>query len=103
MTASYIKSSLFPFPENKLPVSLLYSAVTQVVLLIILNPQQIKNLHQLAAEGMAAKEQVREQIKISIKEPRQYQVLIYNDDFTPMVFLKKIFVKRHSVNHMLRG
>ncbi|MCI9147345.1 MAG: ATP-dependent Clp protease adaptor ClpS [Hungatella sp.] len=41
---------------------------------------------------MAAKEQVREQIKISIKEPRQYQVLIYNDDFTPMDFVVEVLM-----------
>ena len=38
-------------------------------------------------ECMAAKEQVREQVKNQIKLPRQYQVVIYNDDFTPMDFV----------------
>ena len=41
---------------------------------------------------MAAKEQVREQVKNQIKLPRQYQVVIYNDDFTPMDFVVEILV-----------
>ncbi|MDO5549590.1 MAG: ATP-dependent Clp protease adaptor ClpS, partial [Lachnospiraceae bacterium] len=49
---------------------------------------------------MAAKERVREQTRQQIKVPRQYQVLIYNDDFTPMDFvvevLKQIFDKEET-------
>ncbi|MDO4330820.1 MAG: ATP-dependent Clp protease adaptor ClpS [Lachnospiraceae bacterium] len=49
---------------------------------------------------MAAKESVREQTRQQIKVPRQYQVLIYNDDFTPMDFvvevLKQIFDKEET-------
>ena len=48
---------------------------------------------------MAAKEQVREQIKISIKEPRQYQVLIYNDDFTPMDFEVEVLMGLFDNEH----
>ena len=46
---------------------------------------------------MAVKESGREQTKERIRVPRQYQVLIYNDDFTPMDFvvllLEQIFHK----------
>lgn len=49
---------------------------------------------------MAAKERVREQTRQQIKVSRQYQVLIYNDDFTPMDFvvevLKQIFDKEET-------
>ena len=33
---------------------------------------------------MANKGQIKEQTKTKLKLPKQYQVLIYNDDFTPM-------------------
>lgn len=39
---------------------------------------------------MAAKENVKEQTRSKIKIPRQYQVLIYNDDFTPMDFVVEL-------------
>ncbi len=42
---------------------------------------------------MAVKENVKEQIKTNIKLPRQYQVLIYNDDFTPMDFVVEVLVR----------
>lgn len=41
---------------------------------------------------MAIKEQVKEQAKSKVKVPKQYQVLIYNDDFTPMDFVVEILV-----------
>lgn len=42
---------------------------------------------------MAAKEQVRDHIRDQIKEPKQYQVLIYNDDFTPMDFVVEVLME----------
>lgn len=49
---------------------------------------------------MAEKESVKEQTRVRIRIPRQYQVLIYNDDFTPMDFvvevLKQIFHKNEE-------
>lgn len=46
---------------------------------------------------MATKGITKEQTGIGVKLPKKYQVLIYNDDFTPMEFvvevLKQIFDK----------
>ncbi|MCI9007233.1 MAG: ATP-dependent Clp protease adaptor ClpS [Lachnospiraceae bacterium] len=42
---------------------------------------------------MAAKENVKEQTRSKIKIPRQYQVLIYNDDFTPMDFVVDVLMQ----------
>lgn len=42
---------------------------------------------------MAVKEHAKEQIKTNIKLPRQYQVLIYNDDFTPMDFVVEVLIQ----------
>ena len=39
---------------------------------------------------MAVKESVRGQTNSRIKIPKQYQVLIYNDDFTPMDFVVRV-------------
>ena len=41
---------------------------------------------------MAIKEQVKEQAKSKVKVPKQYQVLIYNDDFTPMDFVVEVLM-----------
>lgn len=42
---------------------------------------------------MAVKESVREQASEKIRIPKQYQVLIYNDDFTPMDFVVDVLVQ----------
>ncbi len=46
---------------------------------------------------MATKESIRERTNTRIKEPRQFNVIMYNDDFTTMEFvvdvLKDIFHK----------
>lgn len=42
---------------------------------------------------MSAKEQIREQTRNQTRLPRQYQVLIYNDDFTPMDLVVNILVQ----------
>ncbi len=42
---------------------------------------------------MAANGQTKEQAKNKVKLPKQYQVLIYNDDFTPMDFVVEVLVE----------
>lgn len=42
---------------------------------------------------MAVKESIKERTISQIKIPRQYQVLIYNDDFTPMDFVVEVLVR----------
>ncbi len=50
--------------------------------------------------AVATGEQIKEQTRSRIKVPGMYQVLIYNDDFTPMDFvvevLMRIFDKEES-------
>ncbi len=42
---------------------------------------------------MAVKENIREQTRNRVKTPAQYEVLIYNDDFTPMDFVVDVLVQ----------
>ena len=42
---------------------------------------------------MAVKESIKTRTKNQVKQPRQYQVLIYNDDFTPMDFVVEILMR----------
>lgn len=39
-----------------------------------------------------AKENIKEQTRSRIRVPKQYQVLIYNDDFTPMDFVVSVLM-----------
>ena len=41
---------------------------------------------------MATQESVRERTEIDIREPKMYQVIMLNDDFTTMEFVVKILV-----------
>ena len=49
---------------------------------------------------MSSKDSIKEKIRSRVKPPDHYQVLIYNDDFTPMDFvvevLMNIFEKEES-------
>ncbi len=42
---------------------------------------------------MSVKELVREETRTKVRLPRQYQVLIYNDDFTTMEFVIQVLVE----------
>ena len=42
---------------------------------------------------MGTKESIKEQTKSRVKIPRQYQVLIYNDEFTPMDFVVEVLMR----------
>ncbi len=42
---------------------------------------------------MSAKESVKEKSEISVREPRQYNVIMLNDDFTTMEFVVSILIE----------
>ena len=42
---------------------------------------------------MAIKEWIKGETKNRVKFPKHYQVLIYNDDFTPMDFVVKVLMQ----------
>ncbi|MEH2929024.1 ATP-dependent Clp protease adaptor ClpS [Candidatus Ventrimonas sp. KK005] len=44
-------------------------------------------------DKMAVKDSIKDQAKSKTKLPRQYQVLIYNDDFTPMDFVVDLLIQ----------
>ena len=41
---------------------------------------------------MATKGEVKERLKIELKEPKQYKVIMWNDDFTSMDFVVDVLV-----------
>lgn len=41
---------------------------------------------------MPLKVEISEQVKIKAKKPKNYKVLMYNDDFTPMDFVVEILI-----------
>lgn len=43
-------------------------------------------------EQMSTQGASKEKTKIKIKEPKQYKVIMYNDDFTPMDFVVEILM-----------
>ena len=45
---------------------------------------------------MSSKSGIREEIKVKIKEPKKYKVVMYNDDFTSMEFV--VFVLTNIFN-----
>ena len=48
---------------------------------------------------MAIKGNEKEQTRSKIKVPSHYQVLIYNDDFTPMHFVVNVRSDRADAEH----
>ena len=49
---------------------------------------------------MATKDAVRERTDLRIKEPRQFNVVMYNDDFTPMDFVVDILMSVFHKNEI---
>ena len=41
---------------------------------------------------MSVQGETKEKIRIDIREPKHYRVIMHNDDFTPMEFVVEIFI-----------
>ena len=42
---------------------------------------------------MAVQGETRERTEIEIREPKRYQVIMHNDDFTPMDFVVEVLIQ----------
>ncbi len=44
--------------------------------------------------------EVLEEVKLQVKPPKRYQVVLLNDDFTPMDFVVKVLVRFFAMDEM---